>query len=87
MAVDAKNPHNTFFAFFTEMLMPLAAELSEKYHPIVGKRVVKAVESLIQGDPNATFDKILELEDKKIARVIGKHIEDIRGKPLTGEEW
>ena len=87
MAVDAENPHNAFFIFFTEMLMPVAAELSKRYHPIVGKRVAKAVESLIQGNPNATFDKILELEDKKIAQVIGKHIEDIRGKSLTDEEW
>ena len=87
MAVDAKNPHNAFFIFFTEMLMPVAAELSKRYHPIIGKRVAKAVESLIQGNPNATFDKILELEDKKIAQVIGKHIEDIRGKSLTDEEW
>jgi len=81
------NPHNTFFIFFSEMLMPLAAELSGKYHPIVGKRIVNAVESLIDRDANATFDKIINTDDRKIAKVIGKHIEDIRDKPLSNEEW
>ncbi|WP_457750893.1 hypothetical protein [Thermococcus sp.] len=66
--------------------MPVVAELSKKHHSIVGKRVAKAVESLIQGDPNATFDKILNMDEKKIIQTMGMHIEEIRGKKLTEEE-
>ncbi|ASJ00095.1 hypothetical protein A3K92_00630 [Thermococcus gorgonarius] len=45
------------------------------------------MESLVGSDPNATFDKILNMEDHKIAKVIGKHIEDVRDRPLSNEEW
>lgn len=81
----ADNPHAAAIILFTELMMPLAAEMAKKHSPGVGMRVAKEIAYLVD-DPHATFDQILNTDDEVIANRIASHIEDVRGRPLSEEE-